>query len=252
VLGGGTLGTAATYSPIVPAPGDRWWRLRRNWRNEDWQGKPTYSEKTCPSATLSTTNPTWLIALLAEPLCYKPKVAGSIPDEVTGIFNWPDSSQYFCVTTALSTPSLQTKNSEKKHATETSLCTQNRRSHLLRGYFDIQRSYNGLSYEAIFDWRYNNCLNIKVKIYWPVNTVTTLVIHVRAWNRVRQTIGLLQHAQNVHHYVKRRSHDTIEPRTSPYHVFCILAVQRYTSARSQTILCSRVSSVSTSIWKTLT
>jgi hypothetical protein len=27
--------------------------------NEDWQGKRKYSEKTCPSATLSTTNPTW-------------------------------------------------------------------------------------------------------------------------------------------------------------------------------------------------
>jgi hypothetical protein len=27
-----------------------------NWWNEDWQGKPKYSEKTCPSATLSTTN----------------------------------------------------------------------------------------------------------------------------------------------------------------------------------------------------
>jgi hypothetical protein len=41
--------------PIVPAPGDyddgenRW---------NDWQGKPKYSEKTCPSAALSTTNPT--------------------------------------------------------------------------------------------------------------------------------------------------------------------------------------------------
>jgi hypothetical protein len=33
-----------------------WWRI---WWNEDWQGKPKYSEKTCPSATLSTTNPTW-------------------------------------------------------------------------------------------------------------------------------------------------------------------------------------------------
>jgi hypothetical protein len=31
------------------------WRI---WWNE-WQGKPKYSEKTCPSATLSTTNPTW-------------------------------------------------------------------------------------------------------------------------------------------------------------------------------------------------
>jgi hypothetical protein len=38
--------------PIVPAPDDRWW-------NDDWQGKPKYSEKICPSATLSTTNPTW-------------------------------------------------------------------------------------------------------------------------------------------------------------------------------------------------
>jgi hypothetical protein len=28
--------------------------------NENWWGKPKYSEKTYPSATLSTTNPTWL------------------------------------------------------------------------------------------------------------------------------------------------------------------------------------------------
>jgi hypothetical protein len=34
------------------------WRCRI-WRNKDWQGKPKYSEKTYPSATLSTTNPTW-------------------------------------------------------------------------------------------------------------------------------------------------------------------------------------------------
>jgi hypothetical protein len=33
-----------------------WWKI---WWNDDWQGKPKYSEKTCPSATLSTTNPTW-------------------------------------------------------------------------------------------------------------------------------------------------------------------------------------------------
>jgi hypothetical protein len=46
------------YWPIVPAPGDRWWWLWSNWWNEDWQGKLKYSEKTCPSATLSTTNPT--------------------------------------------------------------------------------------------------------------------------------------------------------------------------------------------------
>jgi hypothetical protein len=48
------------YWPIVPAPDDRWWWLWRHWWNEDWQGKPKYSEKTCPNATLPTTNPTWL------------------------------------------------------------------------------------------------------------------------------------------------------------------------------------------------
>jgi hypothetical protein len=29
-----------------------------HWWNENWQGKPKYSQKTCTSATLSTTNPT--------------------------------------------------------------------------------------------------------------------------------------------------------------------------------------------------
>jgi hypothetical protein len=48
------------YWPTVPPPPDRWWWLWRNWWNNDWQGTPKYSEKTCPSATLSTTNPTWL------------------------------------------------------------------------------------------------------------------------------------------------------------------------------------------------
>jgi hypothetical protein len=33
-----------------------WWKI---WWNEDCQGKPKYSEKTRPRATLSTTNPTW-------------------------------------------------------------------------------------------------------------------------------------------------------------------------------------------------
>jgi hypothetical protein len=45
--------------PIVPAPDDRWWWLWSSRSNEDWQGKPKYSEKTCRSDTLSTTNPTW-------------------------------------------------------------------------------------------------------------------------------------------------------------------------------------------------
>jgi hypothetical protein len=36
-----------------------WWWWWRIWWNEGWQEKPKYSEKPCPSATLSTTNPTW-------------------------------------------------------------------------------------------------------------------------------------------------------------------------------------------------
>jgi hypothetical protein len=37
-------------------PGWLWgWRI---WWNKDWQGKPKYSEKTCPNVTLSTTNST--------------------------------------------------------------------------------------------------------------------------------------------------------------------------------------------------
>jgi hypothetical protein len=47
------------FWPIVPAPDDGWGWLWSNWWNEDWQGKPKYSEKICPSATLSTTNATW-------------------------------------------------------------------------------------------------------------------------------------------------------------------------------------------------
>jgi hypothetical protein len=48
------------YWPIVPAPDDRWWWLWRNWWNEYWEGKPKYSVITCPIATLSTRNHTWL------------------------------------------------------------------------------------------------------------------------------------------------------------------------------------------------
>jgi hypothetical protein len=51
------LGTSATNWYIVPALRNRW--VRGVWWNENWQGKPKYTEKTCPSATLSTTNHTW-------------------------------------------------------------------------------------------------------------------------------------------------------------------------------------------------
>jgi hypothetical protein len=53
------VGTVATVWPIVPGPDKRWWWLWSSRWNENWQGKPKYSEITCPSATLSTTNPTW-------------------------------------------------------------------------------------------------------------------------------------------------------------------------------------------------
>jgi hypothetical protein len=43
------------FWPIVSAPTRLWWRI---WWYEDWQGKPKYSEETCLSATLFTTNPT--------------------------------------------------------------------------------------------------------------------------------------------------------------------------------------------------
>jgi hypothetical protein len=60
ILGGGVqtgstrqIGHSLAY---CTCPGWLWrWRI---WWNE-WQGKPKYSEKTCPDATLPTTNPTW-------------------------------------------------------------------------------------------------------------------------------------------------------------------------------------------------
>jgi hypothetical protein len=60
-LWGGTKSTRYCdhFWPILQAPDDRWGWLWSNWWNEDWQGKPKYSEKTCPSATLSPTNPPW-------------------------------------------------------------------------------------------------------------------------------------------------------------------------------------------------
>jgi hypothetical protein len=51
------LGTSVTNWPIVSASDDRW-RMWSSRRNENWKGKPKYSEKTCPSATLSK-NSTW-------------------------------------------------------------------------------------------------------------------------------------------------------------------------------------------------
>jgi hypothetical protein len=52
------LGTAATLWPILPASDDRYWWLWSNRWNTYWEREPKYSEKSYPSATLPTTNPT--------------------------------------------------------------------------------------------------------------------------------------------------------------------------------------------------
>jgi hypothetical protein len=52
------LGTSVTNWPIEKASDDRLLVWSSRWM-ENWQRKPKHSEKTCPSATLSTTNPTW-------------------------------------------------------------------------------------------------------------------------------------------------------------------------------------------------
>jgi hypothetical protein len=59
-LMGWDFGYCGHYWHIVPASDDKWGWLWRNWWNKDWQEKPKYLEKTCPSVTLPTTNPTWL------------------------------------------------------------------------------------------------------------------------------------------------------------------------------------------------
>jgi hypothetical protein len=50
----------STCRPLLAyctCPGWLWgWRI---WWNKHWQRKPEYSKKTCPRATLSTTNSTW-------------------------------------------------------------------------------------------------------------------------------------------------------------------------------------------------
>jgi hypothetical protein len=58
-LGGVSLSPLCTWAtnwPTVPASDDR--RVWRIWWNGNWKGKPKYSEKTCPSGTWFTTNPT--------------------------------------------------------------------------------------------------------------------------------------------------------------------------------------------------
>jgi hypothetical protein len=60
-MGGGVQAVSTRHvghwMAYCTCPGRLWWW--RIWWNEEWQGKPKYSEKTCSSATLSTTNPTW-------------------------------------------------------------------------------------------------------------------------------------------------------------------------------------------------
>jgi hypothetical protein len=53
------IGSSTNNWPIVPVSDERWWVWSSRW-NENWQGESKCSEKTCPSATLTTTNPKWL------------------------------------------------------------------------------------------------------------------------------------------------------------------------------------------------
>jgi hypothetical protein len=64
------LGMSATTWPLAPNPDDRRLVWSSRW-NDNRQGKPKYSEKTCLSATLSTTNPIW-------------RYLGSNPDRLVG------------------------------------------------------------------------------------------------------------------------------------------------------------------------
>jgi hypothetical protein len=55
-----------------------------SWRTDNWQGKPKYTKETCPSATYSTTNPTWL-DLGWNPGCRGGKPASNGDRRVTDI-----------------------------------------------------------------------------------------------------------------------------------------------------------------------
>jgi hypothetical protein len=48
----------ASNGPFVHLPDDIWLDVEQRWNDTD-RGKQKDSEKTCPSATLSTTNRTW-------------------------------------------------------------------------------------------------------------------------------------------------------------------------------------------------
>jgi hypothetical protein len=61
IVGGGVQAGSTRHvghwMAYCTSPGWLWWW--RKWWNEVWQDKPKYLEKTCLSATLFTTNPTW-------------------------------------------------------------------------------------------------------------------------------------------------------------------------------------------------
>jgi hypothetical protein len=57
------LATMVTNWPIVPVPDDRWWWVWSSQWNDNWQGKPKYSVKTCPNATFPPQIPHDLISV---------------------------------------------------------------------------------------------------------------------------------------------------------------------------------------------
>jgi hypothetical protein len=87
------LGTSATVWLIIPTPYDRWWWLWSSRWNENWQEKPKYSEKTFPSATLSTINPTWP-DLGSNPDRRFGKLATNLMSDFTAYGNIHETQQY--------------------------------------------------------------------------------------------------------------------------------------------------------------
>jgi hypothetical protein len=115
------LGTSATNWPIVPAPDDRWWWwMWSNWWNENWQGKPKYSEKTYPSATSSTTDPTWLDLGSNLGRCGGKPAANPLSCGRTTSFcllDWSDNSWLWCgnmIWLSVSVDSMMWLNAETK------------------------------------------------------------------------------------------------------------------------------------------
>jgi hypothetical protein len=71
-------------------------RIEHSW-DKNWQGKPKYSEKTCPTATLSTINLTWAVLGLNPGLCCEKPSAILLIYDTFSCANEISSSEIFFV-----------------------------------------------------------------------------------------------------------------------------------------------------------